>query len=396
MSSFTKPLWAASALCLLGSAAAADQVFADDLIVQGSACIGIDCSNGESFGFDTIRIKENNLRIKAQDTSTSASFPTVDWQLTFNESGNGGKNKFSIDDIDNNRTPFTIEAGSITDALYVSDAGDIGVGTDTPIVELHAVDGNTPTLRLEQDGSSGFGLQTWDLAGNETNFFIRDVTNGSRLPFRIQPNTPDQTMFLRTTSLTVNETGANFDTRIESDAITAAFFVDGATGDVGLGTDTPAEDLHIVSQPGVNRVAFEMDSAANDSDLRFVWNGTELKVSAQGQPTTALEMAPDGTTLFQGVVTADNFVVGGTTLNVPDYVFADDYDLLPLEEVEAFIVANSHLPKIPSAAEINNGTLDLTAMQLALLEKVEELTLYTLQQQKHIDALQQDINALTR
>lgn len=89
-----------------------DQVFLDDIIVDGSSCIGQDCVNGESFGFDTIRIKENNLRIKAQDTSSSASFPTNDWQITFNDSSNGGANKFSIDDIDGGRTPFTIEAGA--------------------------------------------------------------------------------------------------------------------------------------------------------------------------------------------------------------------------------------------------------------------------------------------
>ncbi len=45
-----------------GSLAWADQVILDDLIVDGSACIGFDCVNGESFGFDTLRLKENNLR----------------------------------------------------------------------------------------------------------------------------------------------------------------------------------------------------------------------------------------------------------------------------------------------------------------------------------------------
>ena len=62
----------------------------DDLIVDGSACIGFDCVNGESFGFDTIRLKENNLRIKFDDTSVAASFPRTDWQLTANASANGG------------------------------------------------------------------------------------------------------------------------------------------------------------------------------------------------------------------------------------------------------------------------------------------------------------------
>ena len=165
--------------------AQADQVILDDLIVDGSTCVGFDCVNGESFGFDTIRVKENNLRIKFQDTSNSASFPTNDWQLTANDTSNGGANKFSIDDIDNSRTPFTIEASAPSHSLYVDDGGRLGLGTNIPVVDAHIKSGNTPTVRLEQDGSSGFTAQTWDMAGNETNFFIRDATNGSTLPFRI-------------------------------------------------------------------------------------------------------------------------------------------------------------------------------------------------------------------
>ena len=174
-----------------------DQVFLDDLIVDGSACIGMDCSNGESFGFDTLRLKENNLRIKFDDTSSgTGSFPNNDWQITANDSSNGGANKFSIDDITNGKTPFTIEANTPSNTLYVDSAGRIGIKTATPVVDLHIVQGNSPTLRLEQDGSSGFTPQTWDIAGNETNFFIRDVTNGSKLPFRIKPGAPDDSIFV--------------------------------------------------------------------------------------------------------------------------------------------------------------------------------------------------------
>ena len=60
---------------------AADNVIRDDLIVDGSACVGFDCVNGESFGFDTMRLKENNLRLHFQDTSSSASFPSNDWRI---------------------------------------------------------------------------------------------------------------------------------------------------------------------------------------------------------------------------------------------------------------------------------------------------------------------------
>lgn len=193
-----------------------DQVIIDDLIVDGSACIGDDCANGENFGFDTLRLKENNLRIKFQDTSNSGSFPSNDWQLTANDSSNGGANKFSIDDIDGGRTPFTVEASAPSNSLYVDDGGRVGLGTATPVVELHVVDGDSPTLRLEQDGSSGFTPQTWDLAGNEANFFVRDVTNGSRLPFKIVPSAPTNSLYIA------------------------------ADGDIGLGTASPDAGLHII------------------------------------------------------------------------------------------------------------------------------------------------------
>jgi hypothetical protein len=209
-----------------------DQVIVDDLIVQGSGCFGFDCSNGESFGFDTVRLKENNLRIKAQDTSNSASFPTNDWQITFNDSSNGGANKFSIDDIDGGRTPFTIEAGAPSHSLYADDGGRIGLGTSTPVVEIHSKDGDSPTLRLEQDGSSGFTPQIWDVAGNETNFFIRDASNGSTLPFRIRPSAPSNSIYIDT------------------------------DGDVGLGTSSPDADLHVIAA-GTGSAAFMV----NDEDL---------------------------------------------------------------------------------------------------------------------------------
>jgi hypothetical protein len=65
------------------------------------------------------------------------------------------------------------------------------------VVELHIKDSDTPTLRLEQDSSGGWTAQTFDVAGNESNFFVRDATNGSKLPFRIQPSTPSSTLCLK-------------------------------------------------------------------------------------------------------------------------------------------------------------------------------------------------------
>src|SRR5882757_5104749 len=107
--------------------AVADQVIPDDLIVQGSACVGLDCVNNESFGFDTIRLKENNTRIKFDDTSVSAGFPANDWQLTANDSAAGGLNKFSIENSTVATIPFTIVGPAPTNSLFIDGSGKVGL-----------------------------------------------------------------------------------------------------------------------------------------------------------------------------------------------------------------------------------------------------------------------------
>jgi hypothetical protein len=169
-----------------GKVAVNDQVIPDDLIVQGSTCVGFDCVNNESFGFDTIKLKENSTRIKFEDTSTG-SFPSNDWQLTANDPPGGTANRFSIEDITGATVPFTVTAGASTNSIFVDSTGRVGFRTATPVLDLHVSTSNTPALRLEQTNAGGFTAQTWDVAGNEANFFVRDVTGGSRLPFRIRP-----------------------------------------------------------------------------------------------------------------------------------------------------------------------------------------------------------------
>ncbi|MEK6282751.1 MAG: tail fiber domain-containing protein [Acidobacteriota bacterium] len=198
-----------------------DQVIPDDLIVQGSLCVGFDCVNNESFGFDTIRLKENNTRIKFEDTSVG-TFPTNDWQLTANDSASGGASKFSIEDITGAKVPFTITAGAATNSVFVDSIGRVGMRTSTPVLDLHINTSNTPAIRLEQNNSGGFTAQTWDIAGNEANFFIRDVTGGSRLPFRIRPGAP-------TSSIDIS-----------------------ADGDVGIGTASPDDKLDVEGQARVS------------------------------------------------------------------------------------------------------------------------------------------------
>ncbi|WP_203459427.1 T9SS type A sorting domain-containing protein [Lacinutrix sp. WUR7] len=214
------------------------QVIAEDLVVQGSLAIGFDVTSAESFGFDTFRLKENNLRIHFDDTSASASFPGNDWRISINDTGNGGLNYFAIDDATAGTNPFRVLAGAGNNALYIGAAGNVGLGTAAPVVELHVTDGDTPTMRLEQDGANGWTPQIWDVAGNETNFFVRDVTNGSLLPFRIQPQAATNSLYIASTgNVSLGDASPSEKLEVNGNAaITGNTFI---AGQAGIATITP-------------------------------------------------------------------------------------------------------------------------------------------------------------
>ncbi len=82
------------------------------------------------------------------------------------------------------------------------------------------------------------------------------------------------------------------------------------------------------------------------------------------------------------------------TTNWPDYVFADDYQLPRLKETEAYIKANRRLPGMPSAEEVERNGISLGEMNRKLLEKVEELTLLLIDQNRRLDEMEKRKNQL--
>ena len=230
-----------------------DDVIADDLIVQGSACIGLDCVNNESFSFDTIRLKENNTRISFMDTSTSAGFPTEDWTIRANASGSGGASFLAF--VDRGTTSngdesgtivFEVDAGAAANALRVSSGSKVGLRTATPVLDVHMNTSDTPAIRFEQNNSGGFSAQTWDIGANEANWFVRDVTGGSRLPLRIRPGAP-------TSSIDIS-----------------------ASGNVGIGTASPAAllDVNAGSATGTVFLSGGSGGGSNVGQLTFNRQGT--------------------------------------------------------------------------------------------------------------------------
>ena len=308
-----------------------DFVIADDLIVQGSACVGLDCVDGEAFGFDTIRVKENNVRFHFDDSSVSAGFATNNWQIRANAQGSGGASFLAIVDqgaTGNSETGtlvFQVDAGAPANSLRVSSGGNIGIGTATPVLDVHVNTTDTPAMRLEQNNTGGFTAQTWDVAGNEANFFVRDVTSGSRLPFRIRPGAPTSSidiaangfvgvgtaspalaggsssqiveisgssnpgLAIRNTTGTrqyfmyVGSTGNNlfnlFDATAGADRITV-----NTSGQVGIGTNAPTDLLSVngsASKPGGGSWSIFSDERLKNIKGRF---NTGLSAVMQLQP----------------------------------------------------------------------------------------------------------------
>lgn len=125
------------------------------------------------------------------------------------------------------------------------------------------------------------------------------------------------------------------------------------------------------------------------------------------------DIKEDGTVYYNGGnvgIGTDNpitkFVVDGEIratkvrvrgdVNLPDYVFEEDYNLRSLEEVETYINQNGHLPEVPSAAQVEKEGLSLGDMDATLLKKVEELTLYLIEMKKQNEELKKEVEALKK
>jgi len=338
----------------------------------------------ESFGFDTGRYKENNLRIHFDDTSSSASFAANDWRISINGSGNGDPSYFAIEDATGGRIPFRIAAGAIANALYVDADGDVGIGTATPVVEAHLVDGNTPTLRLQQDGSSGFGSQTWDMAGNETNFFIRDVTNGSKLPFRIRPGALESSIDIAANGeVGIGDASPAARLHIKglgSDSSSDAFLAKNSSnvalckirndGRVAIGDVSPEQELHVVGNVAISGSILPVSDIRLKKNIQSISNGL-ITIQALN-PTTYH---------FRTVQYAD--------MKLPETL---QYGFIAqeLEKVLPALVTNSDNPDKAKAFKRVNYTGVIPFLVKGMQEQQEIIE----EQQAEIDVLKEKLNEI--
>jgi len=148
--------------------------------------------------------------------------------------------------------------------------------------------------------------------------------------------------------------------------------------DYGTGT---TQDLRFIKFNGTSGTTFlNFDYANNQLEIPAVQVG--IGTSTMGTHKLAVD----------GSIGSREIIVEPSGWS--DFVFANDYHLQPLEEVEEFIHHNQHLPEIPSESEVINNGLNLGEMDAKLLQKIEELTLYLINQNKEIKNLKREVSSL--
>lgn len=195
-------------------------------------------------------------------------------------------------------------------------------------------------------------------------------------------------------------------------AQTGTLFVEG--DDVGIGTSAPNSRLHVQGDDGSTQVTVEETSGVTAArDLLILRNPGATRFLFQNSNTSQTWEfklnAGDGFAINDPSVAGGEFILtqsGDLFLSgdvftstcsgspcAPDYVFAPDYELMPLAELERFVQENRHLPNVPPATELTER-VNLGAMQMKLLEKVEELTLHVIALDRENRELREEVRRL--
>ncbi len=95
-----------------------------------------------------------------------------------------------------------------------------------------------------------------------------------------------------------------------------------------------------------------------------------------------------------GIITEKVRIAGSTTMAWADYVFEPNYKLKSIEEVAKFVKTYKHLPDVPTTKDVKQNGVDLADTQVILLQKIEEMTLYIIEQNKKIKILERKFNSI--
>ncbi len=155
-------------------------------------------------------------------------------------------------------------------------------------------------------------------------------------------------------------------------------------------SDVPTLINNSVSMP---HYGFLAPNAGGSAELWIAGN-SGIRMFTGGDPKPKFYMSSTGNAAFQAKIEAREIKV--TQSPTADFVFADNYDLPKLEDVEKHIKENRHLPEIASAKEMEKEGVNVGEFQIKLLQKIEELTLYTIEQNKQLKIQAEKIQKLEK
>lgn len=308
----------------------------------------------------------------------------------------------------------TVYVPNGTGGIGTSSNGNVGIGTTNPKAMLDLKANSLSELSGTDRDFIGSNLV---LTGTDAG---RAVGKGSSLTFAFPANTDGSNIWEQARILATPDNGNSYNACGRLYLQVRDSYNPGvggtwnwrtglmiqANGNVGIGTTSPAKTLDVAgsiylfsgkngdptlkfNNQGWARIGGSSSSGlaiwgtgnaeTDDNPTMFVTSGSV------GIGTTV----PDQKLTVKGKIHAEEVIVD---LNVPlaDYVFARDYELMPLHQVEQYVQENSRLPEMPSAAEVKQKGMGMGEMQNKMLQKIEELTLYVIQQDKRIKALEEE------
>lgn len=279
--------------------------------------------------------------------------------------------------------------------------GNVGIGLTNPSLPLEVAANSAIAVKFRNRNSSTKvdGSIVFDLSNNTGNLW-RTAVGG------------------RNNGLGLNA-GQYY---IERAGLGATLLINQA-GFVGIGTTAPAAQLDVASKGYLvgrftnNNLASSADGSAVIDISNSYGNSWRLVTAGKNNglsiPANQFYIEKMGTGAVFSITTNGNVLISKITqantsykLDVEgkiraneivvnttgaDFVFADNYKLKTLKDVELFVKTNKHLPGIPSAKEMTEQGMEVGELTKTLLQKVEELTLYIIEQQKHIEILQTKI-----